>query len=70
MAEDTKKYIYTIDRDKTVTGFITLGEAHDKLQELLKKYPEPEWRVRNRLRSRTGMFDIVVKARKEVLDAE
>ncbi len=65
MDKDIIRYIFVKDTEKTVTGFNTLGEAHDKHEELLKRYPEPEWRVRTRLRSRNGLFDIVVKQRKE-----
>lgn len=60
--------IYKKDLDLSKTGFTVFEDAQAAELLLKKKFPEPGHRVRNRLRSRTNTWDVVVKVRTEVHD--
>jgi len=64
--EEQKRIVYVKDSALTVTDITNIEEAIVVKDRLKKDYPEPEFRVRNRLRSRTGMWDVLVKRRTEV----
>jgi hypothetical protein len=69
MAKEPKKeprYIYKKDPELGKSDIAVFELAKNCEAELLKKYPEPQYRVRTRLRSRTGLWDVVVKVRTEV----
>lgn len=60
------RLVYVKDDDLSRTGFARVEEAWPVKEELMRMYPEPEFRVRNRYRSRTGLWDVLVKRRTEV----
>jgi len=60
------RFIYKKNPELGKTDIAVFELAKNLESELLKKYPEPEYRVRTRLRNRTGMWDVVVKVRTEV----
>jgi hypothetical protein len=56
------------DNDLTETGLATYAlakEAEEELKKELKDPKEEKYRIRCRLRSRTGMWDVVVKVKRE-----
>lgn len=59
--ETPVRFIYVKDVDKTVTDIADFATATARHTELRKLYAEPAFRTRLRLRSRTGLYDIVVK---------
>ena len=61
--KEPPRFVYRRDPDLTVTGFATYGEA----KAVADKIPETdERRIRVRMRSRTGTWDVVVKTRQQV----
>jgi hypothetical protein len=69
MAKEEKKevrIIYKRDSDLTKVGFLDFVEAQAVAHELKQKYPEPQYRIRTRLRTRNNGWDVVVKVRTEV----
>lgn len=71
MAKQEKKearYIYKRNPELGKTGFTEFDKAKELETELLKKYAEPEYRVRTRLRTRTNTWDVVVKVRTAVAE--
>lgn len=66
--EKQVRIVYVKDPTLTVTDIGHIEEAIFIKDRLKKDYPEPEFRVRNRLRTRTGMWDVLVKRRTEVAD--
>jgi hypothetical protein len=64
--KEEPRYIYKKDPELGKAGFAVFEHAKNLEAELLKKYPEPQHRVRTRLRARTNTWDVVVKVRTEV----
>lgn len=64
--EKPKRYVYVRDPELTVSGIADIEQAIVVKDQLRARHPEPEFRVRNRYRSRTGMWDVLVKRRTEV----
>ncbi len=64
--EKPKRYIYVKDHDLTRTGFKTIAEASLAFAQLSSAHNGPEFRIRTRLRRRTGTWDVLVKRRQEV----
>jgi hypothetical protein len=60
------RVVYVKDPALTVTGITELETAISVKDDLKVKYPEPDFRVRNRYRNRTDMWDVLVKRRTEV----
>ena len=63
---------YLKDNDRTRTGFATFDEASTlakRIRSELNDLPEVTYRVRVRARSRTGMWDVVVKVKQPEKDA-
>lgn len=59
---------YVKDNDLTQTGFETYGDAAAaalRVRAHLSDPKELKYRVRTRLRSRTGKWDVVVKTKRE-----
>lgn len=57
------RYVFVKGPEKTIEGISSFEEAKKKAEE----FPESETqRVRVRLRSRTGLWDVLVKTRREV----
>lgn len=68
--EKPKRYIWVKDPQLTVTDIAELEQAIVVKDQLKQRYTEPEFRVRNRLRSRTGKWDVLVKRRQEVKETK
>lgn len=69
MAKEDKapaRIIYKRDSDLSKVGFADYAEAAELHHTLSQKYAEPGYRIRTRMRSRTGTWDVVVKVRTEV----
>lgn len=70
MKEKEKKeqthVIYVRDVGLTETGFASIEDTRAAFGRLSAAYPEPGHRVRKRFRSRTGLWDVLVKVRTEV----
>ena len=60
------RFIYKKDLERSKVGFTDFDEAKAVEAKLLKEFPEPDYRVRTRLRIRTNTWDVVVKVRTEV----
>jgi len=59
---------YVKDLDRTRTGFTTYESAKAAAEQIRKELNDPKelkHRIRTRLRSRTGMWDVVVKTKRE-----
>lgn len=60
-----KRFVFVKDTLLTVSGFA----SHDEAKAAAADIPETdERRVRVRMRSRTGLYDVVVKTRREAPD--
>lgn len=68
--QEEKRYIYKKNLELGKADFAIFEHAKNLEAELQKKYPEPEYRVRTRLRSRTGHWDVIVKVRTEVKEQQ
>lgn len=64
--QEEKRYIYKKSLELGKAGFAVFEHAKNLESELRKQFPEPDHRVRTRLRTRTGMWDVIVKVRTEV----
>lgn len=63
---ESVRVIYKKDLNLSRVGFTDVTAAKVTELELLKTHPEPTYRVRTRLRTRTNTWDVVVKVRTEV----
>ncbi len=64
--KDQVRVIYKKSEELSRTGFLSHEAAKAAFDDISKRYPEPEYRVRCRLRQRTSLYDVVVKVRTEV----
>lgn len=64
--KEEPRYIYKKDEALCRTGITDFAEARETAEKLSDEHSEPEFRIRTRLRSRTGLWDVVVKRRTEV----
>lgn len=58
--------VYIKDPELTKTDIGSYDEATRIAGELKEKYPEPLYRIRVRLRSRTDKWDVLTKRRTEI----
>lgn len=63
---DQKRYIFKRDDEQSKLGFATAEEARLYATNKFEVMDSDERRVRVRLRQRTGLYDVVVKVRREV----
>lgn len=66
-AKANERTIYAKDAGLTRAGFSTPEDAWLEQGRLREKYPEPSFRIRVRLRQRTGLYDVVVKRQTTVV---
>jgi len=64
--QNGKRVIYVRNDEQSKTGFATQEEARLYAVGKFEVMDTEERRVRVRLRNRTGLYDVVVKTRKEI----
>lgn len=63
--EQQKRYIYVRNDELSKTGFVNQEDARIWANSKFEVMDTEERRVRVRLRNRTGLYDVVVKTRRE-----
>lgn len=64
--KEEERFIYKKDPELGKANIAVFELAKNLEAELKQRYPEPQYRVRTRLRSRTQLWDVVVKVRTSV----
>jgi hypothetical protein len=66
MSKNETRVVYKKDLNLSASGYSDFAEAKEVENNLVANYPEPQYRIRTRLRTRTNTWDVVVKVRNEV----